>query len=124
MINPQELRLGNWVLINGEPEQIDSVHQTYGANLCIFLGGWGDAGDVSSYEFKEIDPIPLSPEILEKANEILKTHPTLVKKRMVTVRKRLNREVDVMLYTLHETEKAMDLYFELNKKGGSKCLKN
>ncbi len=64
------------------------------------------------------------PKFQERLNEILKSHPSLVEKKMVTVRKRLNREVDVMKYTLIEIEKAMEVYFELNKKGGSKSLKN
>lgn len=64
------------------------------------------------------------PKFQERLNEILKAHPSLVEKKMVTVRKRLNRKVDVMNYTLTEVEKAMEVYFEINKKGCSRLLKN
>jgi hypothetical protein len=63
-----ELRIGNWVKPNLERErQIESIHEDYGVNLLIYTGGYGDCGGVSYDDFESIKPIPLTPEILEKA---------------------------------------------------------
>jgi hypothetical protein len=59
----------------------------------------------------------------ERLNEILKQHPQVAVKKNVKVRKRLNRKVDAMLYTVADKQKAVDVFFELNKRGGSKTLK-
>jgi len=66
-MKPNELRIGNWVLVNNKPSSIDSIHESHGVNLSIFLGGYGDGGSLYSDQFDEIKPIRLTTEILEKA---------------------------------------------------------
>jgi hypothetical protein len=60
----------------------------------------------------------------ERLNEILADYPYLATKEMVKVPKRLGRIVSVMRYKIASEGDAIDLYMtELNKKGGSKILK-
>lgn len=58
------------------------------------------------------------PKYQERLNEILQHCPHLVKKEMVSVRKRLNRQVDVMKYSIANEDAAIDFYMQINKKGG------
>lgn len=58
----------------------------------------------------------------ERLNEVLKNHPELATKKRVTVRKRLGRKVDVMLYSADDKPKAVEVYFKINQKNGSKIL--
>ena len=53
MIPVNELRIGNWVLVDGEPN--------------IIRGGV-IAGIESGYFKQSLDPIPLTPEVLEKCD--------------------------------------------------------
>ena len=68
-MNAQELRIGNWVLIDGKPERIDSIVTSSsnflydGVNAEIEDGYYGDY----SVMVKDPEPIPITPEILEKA---------------------------------------------------------
>lgn len=67
----QELRLGNWVLIGGRPQKIDSIVSDKnmdvlysGVNIELERGYYGDAALIA---YSNPEPIPLTPEILEKA---------------------------------------------------------
>lgn len=84
MITPQELRIGNWVMYNNpyytkgpQPERVESINKE---GLLVD----GDSGhEEYSYLYNELEPIPLTPEILEKAGFIPRgwghwiTHPKL-----------------------------------------------
>jgi hypothetical protein len=61
-----ELRIGNWVMAYNSPVQIESIDKDGGINYTSANDEWTvDYWFV--YQIKEIDPIPLTPEILEKA---------------------------------------------------------
>lgn len=63
MIDPKELRLGNWVQVNGFPMQVVSIHHD-GTIYCDFDGNEGDV-----WEFDEKNPckpIQLTKEMLLK----------------------------------------------------------
>jgi hypothetical protein len=62
MIQARELRIGNWVNLDGYPIQIESIHNEKGVNV------WSETEwDISVIEGEHnIQPIPLTPEILEK----------------------------------------------------------
>jgi hypothetical protein len=62
MINVHELRLGNWVNIWGEPNNIGSLQSNFWG---VFINKVGEV------DFKDISPIPLTPEILEKCGFVL-----------------------------------------------------
>lgn len=55
MINPQELRLGNWVEVDGKPVQIDGRD--------IYWMDW-NLPELANFN---PNPIPLTPELLEAA---------------------------------------------------------
>lgn len=61
MINTSELRIGNWVLLQGEPQMIDGVSIT---------GYIGLMGNGITNRQEQIDPIPLTPEVLVKCGFI------------------------------------------------------
>jgi hypothetical protein len=52
-MKPQELRIGNWVLMDNEPTRVESISD----NAINLFSDW-------EFYFK---PIPLTPEILDKA---------------------------------------------------------
>lgn len=56
MIDATHLRIGNWVMFDGEPDLITEIWE----NLC---GG----RSFSRYTYDRVSPIPLTPEILEKS---------------------------------------------------------
>jgi hypothetical protein len=60
MIQPQELRLGNWIVIGGKPAQV----------TCVSTEGVSADSNTTSYcfeKFEDIHPIALTAELLEKA---------------------------------------------------------
>lgn len=60
MVDQNELRIGNWVLDKGKPVQVDGLQ--FSGRIVVFD---------EEYDYQkrgiEPDPIPLTPEILEKA---------------------------------------------------------
>lgn len=72
MIQARELRLGNWVKDRGGKYiRIDYFEHLQDGYSCKFgmsnyVEGWGDLHDWTEYT-DYADPIPLTPEILEKA---------------------------------------------------------
>jgi hypothetical protein len=72
MIQANELRIGNWfsyVLKYGvwttKYEKVESIHDN-GVN--VYSSSFYDSTVIEAdYEFKDINPVPLTPEILEKA---------------------------------------------------------
>lgn len=56
MIDPHELRIGNWVKVGTIESIVDYLH----------LGSIGLQGNAIINNFQQVDPIPLTPEILEK----------------------------------------------------------
>lgn len=63
-INPQELRIGNIVIANGKHVQVESICE-YGINVDVCSVD-GDALLSAEYNFDDLEPILLTPEILEK----------------------------------------------------------
>ena len=59
-----ELRVGNWVSIKGEPVQVESIFKH---EINIEPYSWGDSGDVSINGFDEFEPIPLTIELMRAA---------------------------------------------------------
>jgi hypothetical protein len=66
MIQPKELRIGNWFddvnnksYMGPTRQQVESIDR-YGVNK------WQDMGSSGQVEFENMEPIPLTPEILEK----------------------------------------------------------
>lgn len=56
-LQPKDFMIGDWVLVDGKPEQLTGVDREY-----IHL-----EGNVSTILLEgEVEPIPLTPEILEK----------------------------------------------------------
>lgn len=53
MINPEELRIGNWFTKDGEYHNVGHIQKNF-YNICV-----------NNYGPENIDPIPLTPEILE-----------------------------------------------------------
>ena len=66
MIQANELRIGNWVYVDDSPVQITSIDKDGGINHTSGDDGW-TVDYWFIYQIKDIDPIPLTPEILEKA---------------------------------------------------------
>ncbi len=65
MIVANALRIGNLVNYENKIITIDSIHgDRESVNLCIFEGGWGDAGSVDDVKLKDISPITLTEEWL------------------------------------------------------------
>jgi hypothetical protein len=58
MINKNELRYGNWVTCYGNTFQVGVIDETY----IEWLGK-----DEGGFAYKDLQPIPLAPEILEKS---------------------------------------------------------
>lgn len=75
MIEAKKLRIGNWVEVDGKYRQVlavDSIHsylQDKGSIRYFVDESYGDAGRWLS----KINPIPLTPELLEKCAGIHKT---------------------------------------------------
>lgn len=68
MIDARDLRVGNWALgANGIPQKVAYVGETIG--LHNETGGTDkyQVNPIISFDIKDLQPIPLSPEILEKA---------------------------------------------------------
>ena len=67
MIKANELRIGNYVYQNNIPIYINSIDNDYEIiNIGIETGHEGAAW-LTGIKLQELDPIPLTPEILEKA---------------------------------------------------------
>jgi hypothetical protein len=71
MINPKELRIGNWVLIENHPHKIawfkpnDNETKITDDYIIGFFSKFGSVWEIDSND--PFDSIPLTPEILEKA---------------------------------------------------------
>lgn len=61
MINAQELRIGNWVEANSPMMQVKEITEH---TVGLYMPG--SEADPFLYDIDEINPMPLSPEILEK----------------------------------------------------------
>lgn len=60
MINANELRLGNWVMYDGKHCTVKSI---FGGTQNLIVG----RGGINPYAYVEkVDPIPLTPEMLDK----------------------------------------------------------
>lgn len=57
MINIHEFRLGNWITIDGKPNNVGQIKNNF---YGVEINGIGEAF------FNSINPIPLTPELLEK----------------------------------------------------------
>lgn len=66
MISAHELRIGNWINVGNVniPRQVSLISDTY---LCL-------KGNVGNYAIETFDPIPLTPDILEKAGFVDDKH--------------------------------------------------
>ena len=80
MITPQELRIGNWVNYSGRYNKRGEVYEglkgpfaVTGMREHIYLKNLL-SGLPFSFSFGEIEPIPLTPEILEKCGFNKKTY--------------------------------------------------
>lgn len=71
MIKANEMRLGNLVNRRGEAGVVVSLDAE---DVCVRFGG--EWGDYERWYFESIDPIPLTPEILEKCGFV--TEPDLL----------------------------------------------
>lgn len=74
MIEPKDLRIGNWVMAGKSVVQVESLDER-GINLYISYGVYGSTDydgefhDPSGYNFGQtINSIPLTPDILMKCN--------------------------------------------------------
>lgn len=56
-----ELRIGNWVLINGSATKVNSIDESGWINSYL-----NESSRERHIELTEVEPIPLTPEILEK----------------------------------------------------------
>jgi hypothetical protein len=70
MIKANELRIGDWVLINGAPIKVESVLSDE-INL-EWRGIFDDDIDVQGTDLETVNPIPLTPEILERCGFVQK----------------------------------------------------
>lgn len=71
MIDKNELRLGNWLITErGIPQQVAYVGDTIGFHNEIGGTDKHQKNPIFSYDIDYIQPIPLTPEILEKAGFI------------------------------------------------------
>lgn len=64
MINTKELMIGNWILVRQTYREVENIHDDY-INLSYSCGDY-EGGSGSDYyeELKDIEPIPLSEQIL------------------------------------------------------------
>lgn len=67
-IDPRELRIGNWILIDGEPRQINWL---YPASITYDRNGVNTVYSVLSEDpaatvYPSLEPIPITPEWLER----------------------------------------------------------
>lgn len=63
MINPSEIRTGNYVLHNSELLQIESCAN---GKVNVYAGYYGEVPHIHGIDCGSIDPIPLTAEWLEK----------------------------------------------------------
>ncbi len=108
MIKANELRLGNWVLNKGRYLLVQSIDDT-----CINVG-------FDSGYHKEIEPIPLTPDILEKVGFIMDRNGFALPDKMslsFSVTKDgeyllcwLDKSLGVIVRNLHQLQ---NLYFAL-----------
>jgi hypothetical protein len=77
MINANELRIGNWVYgSEGMPQQIAYVGDTIGLRNDCYGTDKYQKNPIFSYDIDTINPIPITPELLEKAGfeKLLRAH--------------------------------------------------
>ena len=67
-MKPEELMIGDWVMWNGKPVQVASVSgvkYSFG-QIDVTLAHCSDEKILETHDIKSIQPIPITPEILEK----------------------------------------------------------
>lgn len=75
MIQPNEIRLNNWVLANGRPFRIDEIEYLRKSDYKVgmFQKGFEHAHPYTWY-MKDIHPIPLTEDVLLKCKGVAKEH--------------------------------------------------
>lgn len=76
MIDTKELRINNWVLINGNPEKIDNISEFW-VNRSFYEGAPGEVGSWLDDELKNINPIRLTLVLLKTFPEYNKEESEL-----------------------------------------------